>query len=481
MQCNIENNEYSRVNDKSCDLKQQLNDNLPIFSIKKKIVLRNKHKLGILSQEFPLRMNSSKQLRNQLLRLNTGDNNCQWVCDVISQLDIISEIVNFSSITKHVFDILIRLKNDANYNIYGIQVRTLSVNKSAIYKNVYHLHLEKGHYPSKTLIIYINNERNKFLIGLVGEIEDKNTYTVYFDTYDSKLESYKVTNLEDLKKSLSILIPQSVIVDNIRDGIKCSNDLKSYDSVRMIQKIFENSNHKFEYENTIDSTIDIYINDHSCQCKMTSELKCLLYKCNLNKMVNGKEVPYELGDFEYLIVQIHDYRYTNDICIIPMDVLIDQGHIRTNNQQGHTSFMISPPRHNEYHWSEALWNNYQIISNNLKTNLDPIYQFSKRFGCQFKDTKFKDSNLYQTAISHYTINHQSKKYIIIFINDGEKRLYPTKIFLISIDDLIKGSLVPTANQKIKRLHIASPDYKRKHWSLAYWKNIDDLNNMILKS
>ena len=80
--------------------------------------------------------------------------------------------------------------------------------------------------------------------------------SVNFDSNDTHYESIKITNLCELKTRISALIPQSTQVYDFRDGIKSENDLKSYDSIRIIKNTYEDLGCKFEYENTTDKTID---------------------------------------------------------------------------------------------------------------------------------------------------------------------------------------------------------------------------------
>ena len=174
-----------------------------------------------------------------------------------------------------------------------------------------------------------------------------------FDYNDILHESIKITDLFELKMRLLLLIPQSARVIDFRDGIKSKNDLQSYDAIRIIKNTFENIGCAFEYENTTDSPIDIYINGLSCQCKTTSRFGGKLYGCSSYKLINNKKIPYNKDDFEYFIVQIIDSndpnKYKFDMCIIPTSVLADKKIVQTDKQMGIESFKICPPQYIEYH------------------------------------------------------------------------------------------------------------------------------------
>jgi hypothetical protein len=442
------------------------------------------NELGPLSEEFPIRVWVDNQKTiDELSCVEKGDATCRWVFDIIKKFDIISEIVNFEPVTKHVFDILIRLKGDIHNYIHGIQVRTLSIDKLKNKPDLFNYHIEKDQYPKNTLMIYLNNDRNRFLIGLSQDIEcEPNSVT--FEKSNSNHKLMKFIDIELLKNKLIDLIPQSAIVMDIRKGIKGQNDLKSYDSVRRIQKHYERLGCKVEYENTIDSTVDIYINGHACQCKSTSERKGKLFKVSPHKTVNGITVPYEMGDFDYLIVQIINKNethendiYTDDICVIPIDVLVDHGHIKTNSQKGHTKVMMCPPRHHQYHWAETLWNNHLIIMNNIKTCNDSIYQFSKYHGCEHINTHSIHGYTYVVALSNWRITNQLSKYFMVLINDSKTRLYKNKVFVISKTDMFTQQPNLLSKKNGGSIHIAPPDYQSSHWSLPYWIDISDLDNI----
>lgn len=433
--------------------------------------------LDPLSEKFLIRPRSQCKNRKQMSKIEIGDSTCWWVYDIIKELDIVSEIANISSVTNHVFDILVRLKSDPNKTIYGVQVRTMQLADYG--SKIFKIKVDNAKYPADTLMIYVNDDRNYFVVALIKDIPANTALNVDFNYNDTHYESIKIINLHELKTRISSLIPQSSIVSDIREGIKSAHDLRSYNYIQIIKSTFENLGCTFEYENTTDSTIDIYLNGLPCQCKSTSySQKGQLYTCSLCKIVNGITVPYKEGDFEYLIVQIIDEnipnKYRSDICIIPIEVLIDQGKIQTNTQSGTTRFLICPPRHYKYHWAENLWNNYKIILDHLTTNNHPIYQYWKKNDCIFVDISSKHCCLYYISICATNI----KNYFMVFINDKNTRLYQDYIFIISKDDLIRMKKIPTNNLKYKRMYIAPPDYGKSHWSLPYWKKINDLINLI---
>lgn len=432
----------------------------------KSALLENKPKyfteLGRLDLEFPIRPRSEILSQNQS-DTEIGDATCWWVYDFIKSLDIISEISNLSSVVNHTYDLFVRLKNDPSQTIYGIQVKTMKmyINKNGTER--YSMWDNKSNYDNNTLMIFISQDRKYYVASIFENISKTNV----------------ISDLSILKEYLIRLIPQSVIINNIYDGMTNINDHKSFNSIRTIKSTFEALGCKFEYENTVDSTTDIYINGHRCQCKLSSRIRFHIYEMCVHKTYKSKKIPYDRGDFEYLILLVVDnnnpHLYTNDICIIPESVLIDQNVIKTDTQKGKLGMPLCPPNHNEYHWTESFWNKPDIIFQNLTIATDPIYNFCQRFKCQIKNTKSKRGNVYISNIDH-PFFRDMYQYLIIIINDGTKRLYSDYVYLMSHNDLIKENKTINNNKQVC-MNIAPPDVIFSHWSLKYWVKIEDLDKI----
>ena len=71
---------------------------------------------------------------------------------------------------------------------------------------------------------------------------------------------------------------------------------------------------------------------------------------------------YKVGDFDYFIIEIGGVRdgdtekYLKQFCIIPSEVLKDQGILQDKNCKGKSAFCVCPPDYTKPHWSKEYWN-----------------------------------------------------------------------------------------------------------------------------
>lgn len=73
-----------------------------------------------------------------------------------------------------------------------------------------------------------------------------------------------------------------------------------------------------------------------------------------------KYKPYKDSDnIDIFIIEID--KIPNQVCIIPKQVLIDQGYMRTNKQRGHFTLPIFPPNCKSTEWSKLYWNNFSAF------------------------------------------------------------------------------------------------------------------------
>lgn len=304
-------------------------------------------------------------------------------------------------------------------------------------------------------------------------------FKLNFQLYNTR-NFIKFTDIQQFKNQMYNLIQSTTIINDVRCGVLNELDRREYDSVKKIKNYCEKNNMKFEYNYTDAGPIDFYINGHPCQTKCIGYMKYNLYECALLKRVKSESVPYEDTDgIEYFIFQVQDQNnilaYQNDFLIIPTQILIDRGYIKTEIQDGRMKLLIPPPDYNQYNWLESFWNNWLVVQNNSQCTLDPIFNFANKYKCIFKNArKVYNGNYRITARKSYL--KESFEYFIIFLYDGDIRLYTDYIFLISKNDLIGMNLILESNKE-SIFYIKSPDYKEIHWSKPYWKKSIDLEKL----
>lgn len=460
-------------------LKIKLKDKIiPKFKIKLKgdYILANKKNYS-LAEEFPMRKPPviSKDY-NLMSPVEKGDIIVRYIHDYLSSSDVISDMVNTSGISNHIFDIIVRIKKDNS--LRGLQIKTLTRMKD----NLWYATVDSCQYPDDTLIIFANFEQTRFGLFFWKDVSKyKKSFYLDFSENDTRHKNIKFTNINLFKERLYDLIQISHVVNNIQDGILSNHYKKEYSSIRNIKRLCEKNNIKFEYNYTNGNHIDIYLNGHPCQCKSTNNIHYKLYQCGLHKKINSIRVPYDECDgIDYFIFQILSLDdnpiYNDDILIIPNQVLIEKGYIRTKNQNGLNNFTFSSPDFAGYYWTIPFWNNFGIIQNHLQSISNPIYNFSKKYKCIIRNISINKRNIYSTDISRSN-RDENFEYLAIFLNDKSHWIYEDYLFLISKMDLIKLNYMPKNLQKCSSLYIKPPDYRERHWSSSYWVNINDLDKI----
>jgi hypothetical protein len=450
-----------------------------------KINIKLKDKYGSLANEFPIKSHTrcDSDSDKDLSESDKGDLLVLKIMDLIRGPDFantIGESANISAISNNMFDIIVRIKGDPDRHIRGIQVKTLSrcTNKT----NAYTVSNVHNNYPDDTLMIFCDRKMTKFILGYRKDFQT-GSHLILFNFTQTNDSHLKFTNITMFSQNLLKLVMNATIIDNIEDGILTDNAYKEYKSLRMIKYQCEKRGIQFEYHYKSATPIDIFLNGHPCQCKFTSSLCPLLFDVHLSKFFQMEDVPYTDKDgIKFFIIQVGHPEdlcdYSNDICIIPTSVLIDQKRIKTDYQVGFKSCLIAPPDHADYHWCESMWNNYDLLKNSVDIIDDPIYNLLKRYKCSIINTSQKHGHKYTLGLYKVTMDDQSIDYVVIFINDKTERLYRDYVFMISKIDIIKENKTPDNSMISKRILICPPDYdlisNLPDWSLKYWKLIADL-------
>jgi hypothetical protein len=451
---------------------------IPRFKINLK---QSKIQLRSLAEEFPIRPSPvDNNDYDKFKPVERGDVVVTMIYDILKDLDIISELVNTSGLSNNQFDIIVRTKKDGFLRC--LQIKKLTKIASSSNDDYWRPDIQGCQYPQYTLMVFLNLEKTRFGLGYWKDVAKNMQIRLSFKDNSITYNDFKFTDIEAFKNQLYVLVPNAHIINDIRDGILSCSDLKEYDSIRNIKRICESQGIKFEYNYTNGNQIDIYLNGYTCQCKCSGYMHGQLYVSNCYKKINSVHVPYEVSDgITYFIFQISDNllpdEYKHNICIIPSTVLIDSGLIKTESQSGRVHIAVAPPDFANYHWTLPFWNNFEVIKSNSQFISDPIYNFMNRYHCIIKNIfKKNERDIYQTSLSESNRVDTKIEYLLIFINNGKIRLFKDMIFIISKSDILKECKIvgPT---KQKSFSIISPNCKRDHWSLKYWKNVSDLNQI----
>lgn len=420
-----------------------------------------------LKEEFPIRIRPTNSSVNLNRYAEKGDELVRWVQDILLSVrfeNLIAEVIDISGISNSIYDLLVKLKTDDT--IRGLQIKTLSKQE-----HKWSVRVMDQSYPLDTLMIFVNTGKTKFVVGFWKDFtvvggSIKCDFTVNRKRFTTDQKIFELCLAESINKS--------AIVEDVKDTILAINQIQEYSSIRMIKKVFEEKGMKFEYHWTGDSPIDIYLNDHTCQCKSSTYKEGQMNIFEASHMVNGTKIPYTSTDVEFFILNIWTEKYREDVCIIPINTLIDQKRVKTDTCDGQYTIRLAPPNHYEYHWSESLWNNFDLI--NKPQISDAIYQFILHNKCCVRNSSNMMAGKYRYLIRDYDFKQD---YFLFFINNKKTRLYKNYVFCIPTKDMIKADRVPAINRSTLWISIVPPDsLENYHWSSKYWRKVDTLMDII---
>jgi hypothetical protein len=462
-----------KIKPKSTPLPEHKSENVTIQAVdiktKLKVSLRTTSSEP-LSKQFPIRPRSTltKEYINMSL-VEKGDNLVWKVYDTLSRFDNILEIANISGISGNQFDIAIRTKDG---QLRGIQVKTLI--KTSVTEQYNHP-VNNCTYPDQTLMVFANSYYNRFVITQWQNIKHKSLLWVNFLESENDPIITKFKNYDEYTSHLYQQVPQALQIFDIRQGVINPYKLLEYDFVQKVKNTAEKLGIKFEYENTDGSPIDFYLNNNACQAKTSGAPIHASYHVHMRKRIKGKESPYTDNDgIQYFIIGINDDQYQNDILIVPIKHLIQQGYIKTDNQSGIMSLYLHPPGYCKYHWLKSMWNNWEIIKKNLSFVTDPISNFLDTYNGNYMliQTSQKNCTKHVFAITKSSFDDDNIKYYMVILNDGTTQLYSDWIWILPKSDLMGLGKVPTLNLPRVNFLIGSPYYNGKCWSMKYWQKIN---------
>ena len=286
--------------------------------------------------------------------IQTGDLSEIYFCKLLESMDY-KNVINLGNIGA-TSDIHIITHEDKNY---FIQVKTLTHTRG----DDYYLTHDIGKYPDNMLIVMVNKERTRYAIEFAGNIKAKRM-ALPFNSKKSKYLNIMYTDLKIFKHKLKTLIPLS------RTELEFSSNTikKEYEMLNRLESFCNDNNMIYKRNLTNSQPWDGTINGHKLQAKYVSipyetQLTYAISSKKCAGIFNGKATyrHYDVGDFEYAIVEIggikgDETKYHNNFCIIPAKVLIEQKVLKSKTCKGKKCFSICPPDYLRSHWSKPYWN-----------------------------------------------------------------------------------------------------------------------------
>jgi hypothetical protein len=318
---------------------------------------------------------------------NIGSQYCKKHKNGVS-VEVESTVLKGDKIEKYVFDLLLKCNDisdvkvigqsnsslDITYKVKdenfcrGIQVKTL--NQQNNYNAYYVKDINK--YKNDTIIVAVDNTFTYHCIFNNTWIGNDTFCYNPIDT-NHKFRSFCFNHINEIVFNnnflglLNYYCKGSTIYTN-----DCYSESNLKEKMMTDQLEFEckNNNLSFESYHTSDSPIDCIINGLNCQLKFSDKKDCDTYEYNLKKKKNGKvDIPYEDTDNIHLFIFAY---YDNNqfiFYIIPIEVMIYYGFIKTDKTPGKTGIYLAPINYKgKYHWSLKFINRGDLLKNKFNMN-----------------------------------------------------------------------------------------------------------------
>jgi len=445
-------------------------------------------------------------LINTLDRVNIGDMTEKWLFDLIKQSN---QLINIQIIGQSncKLDIIYQVKDEVERGIIhyrGIQVKTLCLSR----ENYFSINDLKK-YDKDTLIAGIDKERKCMCLIVKTFIGDIDVFGFNISNPSLKVKPYIFNGLNDNSLGYNFfntLIYHCKFSTIYTDDQFNSDNLKERDMLLKLEKKCKENNLSFRINSTSNSSIDCFIDNKTIQCKFSSQIISNLYYFSLNHTIDNKcGQSYTENDVDLFIFQ-HEKEET--FYIIPQNVLIHFGYLKTNLIEGKLALAISPSSYKEDHWTKLFINNFHVINNeydlsnliNLDNIVDKFQQLCKENNiicnqdmvnltinngianqkkvkfCKSSRIVYKNYEFYIAInnIPYHTKNNNIPDFFIFRIDQ-----YPDDFYIFPKEILIEKEIIGTDDQKgSKKIFLPIPrdESNRKKWVIPYLNNFDLLKS-----
>lgn len=420
--------------------------------------------------------------------------------------------------TGNKFDTIYKLSHENCYR--GLQTKTLGHQKH--HKNTYQFN-KVSSYDDDTLIVAINIEDQVYVLLSYDSIKHLGDTATF--TFTGCHDKYMYKNKQDFTKAFFEAIKNStIILDNDITNYFSKDAKMEYASFQKLEELCIKNGLKFERDLKSGDRTDCYINGKPIECKSSDDISKDLFHFHLDKY-GGKNVriPYNENDkIDFFIFNCISPEFKNDFYIIPKFVLVNNGYLTSNSNEGKNNISIVPFNYKRSHWSLEFLNKFEFLK---EDKLDPhLGKSSLEKACIMHnltyDKDFEASRTWKTLSSiqnkkiHYVSTSSDSNsddlYQISFrktlsIKDCEDKVQQFEpfdkeddidVFILILHSfenhfciipksvlIKKGHIKTTENLKpVKTVRVISPVSKKEHWTKKYWNNYSCFTkNKSLKS
>jgi hypothetical protein len=246
--------------------------------------------------------------------------------------------------TGNKYDISYKIKDDIKNNkqlTRYLQVKTITKIKN---KNVYKLKTYNDYDPN-TLIVGINSKYNIYCLIFFKESNNVSGISFIPDSEKAVYNKYFYTDIDLFIKDFSIKIESSYSMEHEYEGLTDCQQME-YFSLNRFEKKCKQFDLVYE-RNKIINEIDCFVNGFKIQ-----------HKSSATKHVNidkNHKAYTDKDNIDYFILNDTSENYINDFYIIPMEILIKEGYITTDEKIGQPTITL---KHEKQSWMKKYKNNF---------------------------------------------------------------------------------------------------------------------------
>lgn len=346
------------------------NEQHPIYAAS--VLSRTRNQTGCKECHYNVIRKLDKNVRTNLLdtprkRINqkcneNGISTETFVESLLKKDDRIHHIETYAQYNAFV-DLVVYTKADS----IGKQVQIKTITKA---NDRYFVTLDKK-YKDNMLIVACSNDRDLFAVCFWKEIK----HVKRLSLTKSEKSMYKHMIFDDSKTfvdKIVSLLPCALQFENIRDEL-AKPMLLEYDMTQRLAAKCAELGYVFTKQRNNDNPIDVYINGKTIQLKYSTYIPKghITFSVTIEKCLcryNNKNVkqPYSIDDgIDFFVIELNDNqnKYQGMFCVIPIEILIEMGYIKSDNQNGKRNLYICPPiGYNKKHWSMQYWNRFDLLA-----------------------------------------------------------------------------------------------------------------------
>ncbi|AYV76881.1 MAG: hypothetical protein Barrevirus3_1 [Barrevirus sp.] len=277
----------------------------------------------------------------------------EWVYQMMLLFTTINSVKKIGH-ESNKLDIIYKVNDDDSWR--GIQVKTM-----CCFDTRYRVTMKSDWYHEDTLMVSVDKERKKYILFFMKDLEKESQSLSISVLKQSDKNKFLYDSLLQFLYNFEKMLKQSATYNE--------NDITTYylqekNQLNRLSKKCNELDIPFSINTVVDTT-DCFVNHYKIQCKTAS---CLAYSelyHFTNSKCNGRSdrQPYNAKDtIDFFIYEI--VSYPNYFYIIPSEILIEKGYIRTSYQNGKETIRLPNPTSKQQHWATQYINNFEPLLKN---------------------------------------------------------------------------------------------------------------------